>query len=89
MAKAEVGDRSGRPTSDSDEFVAGGSTVNGAGGLERFTTEMLAANPSMAWHVAAGDVIGLHPLTLHSAGAQPVAERWFCAVFPLLVPAAP
>jgi hypothetical protein len=80
MAKAQVGDRSGRPTTDSDdnvlalrhlgrlapvEFVAGGSTIDGAGGLERSTTEILGADPS--------------------SDGVPLA----CAALTLVVPAAP
>lgn len=59
------------------DLVADSATIAGDGGLEQLTAETLAANPPRRWDVDAGDVIALHPLTLHSAGAEPVAGRWF------------
>ena len=59
------------------EFVDGGTTIAGDGGLEPLTEEVLATTPPLRWDVAAGDVIALHPLTLHSAGAEPIGSHWF------------
>lgn len=59
------------------EFVAGGATIDGDGGLERLSPEALAETPPRSWDVEAGDVVALHPLTLHSAGSTPVEGRWF------------
>lgn len=59
------------------EFVAEGATIAGDGGLEQLGPDTLTSNPPRRWDVAAGDVIALHPLTLHSAGATPVPGRWF------------
>jgi hypothetical protein len=60
-------------------FVAGQSdtAVDDSGRLERLTPADIEPAGTVSWDVSAGDVIALHPLTLHSAGSQPVPGRWF------------
>lgn len=63
-------------------FVAGETvTPNpdgaGIGGLERLSCDEVAEASRRTWDVGPGDVVVLHPLTLHSAGAAPVPGRWF------------
>ena len=60
-------------------FVAGqpDAAIDDGGNLEHLTPHDIESAGTLSWDVTAGDVIALHPLTLHSAGSQPVPGRWF------------
>jgi hypothetical protein len=58
-------------------FADSMTTDDGAGDLDAVPPAHELDDRAIGWDVQVGDVIALHPLTLHSAGRAVLSDRWF------------